>query len=171
VLSSVPVPVHGFPPISTPRARTLILGSLPGRASLAARQYYAMPRNAFWRILGEILGFDAGAEYGVRVAHLLDAGLALWDVLRSSVREGSLDSAIARGSIVPNDFSRFFDAHPSIRTVLFNGQAAEALFLRHVAPSLDSHRTFEYRRLPSTSPANASMPLARKLAMWRDALR
>lgn len=158
---------RSFPPISTPDARVLILGTMPGRVSLRERQYYAHPQNAFWRITAEILGFDPASDYAARVSSLKGHGVALWDVLESCTRDGSLDSAIDASTIVPNDFGRFFAAHPRIRLVCFNGATAAALYSRHVQPRLRGPLTREHVRLPSTSPANASIPRAAKLRAWR----
>jgi len=164
-----PARISGFPPIENPSARILILGSMPGEASLRAGQYYAHPQNLFWRILGEIHGTARDAPYADRLRMLKANGIALWDVLASCVREGSLDSDIVAGSLHANDFAAFFAAHRKIERVLFNGTKAEACFLKHVAPSM-AERKIRYLRLPSTSPANASIAYARKIADWRDAL-
>lgn len=162
--------VRSFAPISDAGARVLILGSMPGVKSLEAAQYYAHRQNQFWRIVGEIVGMDPQLPYAERGERLKSAGIALWDVLRSCRRESSLDSAIERDSIVPNDFRGFFARHPRIRHVLFNGATAEACFMRHVLPTLgDTGMRFE--RLPSTSPAHAGMPLADKRERWAEALR
>jgi len=144
----------------------LILGSMPGKASLRAEQYYAHPRNAFWRILSECFGIAVDAPYERRLAELVDQRLALWDVLRSCTRESSLDSDIVEASIEPNDFAAFLGAHPDLRVVCFNGAKAEACFRRYVLPELPE-RDLAYHRLPSTSPANASISYADKLAAWQ----
>jgi hypoxanthine-DNA glycosylase len=164
--------IHGLPPIENPRARILVLGSMPGEASLRARQYYAHPQNAFWRIVGEILGIAGDARalpYDDRLKMLIEADIALWDVLASCHRYGSLDADIATDTLQANDFNAFFADHARIERVLFNGATAESCFRRHVVPSLQL-RTLQYVRLPSTSPANASIPYPRKLAAWREAL-
>ena len=83
--------VHSFPPISDPASRVLILGSMPGKASLRAKQYYAHPQNAFWRIVAALLEFDAAAPYELRVEALRKSRIALWDVMKSCTRESSLD--------------------------------------------------------------------------------
>jgi TDG/mug DNA glycosylase family protein len=158
--------VHSFPAISDSRCRVLILGSMPGKASLRANQYYAHPQNAFWRILSAYFEFPVDAPYEQRVAELLRHHLAVWDVLRSCTRESSLDSDIVEASIVPNDFARFLSEHPAIRSICFNGSKAEACYRRHVLPSLPE-RDLGYHRLPSTSPANASTSYAKKLAAWK----
>lgn len=158
--------VHGFAPVASPDARVLILGSMPGAASLAARQYYAHPRNAFWPIMGTLLGFDAAAPYSQRLAALQHARIALWDVLAACVRPGSLDAAIVDASIVPNDFAGFLARHPHITHLYFNGGKAADSFRRHLQRRLSAHPLAQHR-LPSTSPANASQSFERKLAQWR----
>ena len=147
----------------------LILGSMPGEASLAAGEYYAHPRNHFWPIVGAVLGFDPAAPYASRLRALQRARVALWDVLHSCERPGSLDSSIDRASAVPNDFASLFARCRRIRRVCFNGALAEDTFRRRVLPSLGDLR-LECVRLPSTSPAHASLSLARKRAAWRRAL-
>ena len=161
--------VHSFPPIARAGARILILGTMPGKVSLRERQYYAHPRNAFWRIGGEVFGFDAQAAYRTRAAALAASGVALWDVLKSCTRAGSLDSDIVSSSAVPNDIANFLARHPRIRRVCFNGAKAEELYLRHVRPHLRDRAEIEYLRLPSTSPAHASISFSRKLLAWRAA--
>lgn len=163
--------VCSFPPIATADARILILGTMPGKESLRQQQYYAHPKNAFWRIIGEILGFDAGKPYEHRTASLSASGIALWDVLQSCTRESSLDSDIDRGTVVPNDFAAFFASHPHIRRICFNGATAEDLFRRYVRPLLAQHAHMEYVRLPSTSPAHAAISYAEKLRAWQAIIR
>lgn len=163
-------PLYGFPPIARATARILVLGSMPGVASLRAGEYYAHPHNRFWPIMGEILGFDAGAPYARRKAALMKAGIALWDVVASCEREGSLDASIAEDSIVANDFAGFLAAHRRIARVCFNGRKAEAAWRRHVLPQWAVPPALEYRLLPSTSPAHAGMGYRSKLRHWRQAL-
>jgi TDG/mug DNA glycosylase family protein len=159
--------VRGFPPISSPDARILVLGSMPSRESLARQQYYAHPRNAFWPIVTDLLGIDARA-YAQRTAGLARRGVALWDVLKACFRSGSLDSAIDDATIVINDFASFFRAHPRIAHVYFNGAKAEATYRRRVLPALsDRAAALPLLRLPSTSPAHAGMTLEQKKSAWR----
>lgn len=158
-----------FPPVAESNARVLILGSMPGTKSLQAQQYYAHPNNSFWKIMGLLCGFDAGAPYEHRLAALTQSGIALWDVLQSCARTGSLDSAIEADSVVVNDFSAFFEQHPHIEMVCFNGAAAERYYTRHALPTL-APSPLRYVRLPSTSPAHAALAFANKLAVWRAAL-
>ncbi len=159
--------VRSFPPIETPGARVLILGTMPGIVSLQQQQYYAHPQNAFWKIIGEILGCDPASAYEVRTAALSAAGIALWDVLKCCAREGSLDSDIDLDTIVPNDLPAFLASHPHIQKICFNGARAEALYLRRVRPHLAAGAEISHVRLPSTSPANAAMLLAEKVRAWR----
>jgi TDG/mug DNA glycosylase family protein len=156
---------HCFAPIEDTAATVLILGSMPGRASLAAGEYYAHPRNLFWPIMGELVGAHPDLPYEDRLRILKSSGIALWDVLESCIRNSSLDSHIEEASVVPNDFESFFLRHPNITHVFFNGAKAERCFLRHVQPSL-KFQPLQYRRLPSTSPANAGTPYGKKLDDW-----
>ena len=158
--------IYSFAPIAGRNAEILILGSMPGRASLAAGQYYAHAQNAFWRIVSELLQLDPASPYEVRAQALKSARIALWDVLRSCRREGSLDSMIEADTQTANDFRTFFRTHPQITHVFFNGAKAEACFRQHVLREI-GNRALRYMRLPSTSPANASLSFARKLEAWR----
>lgn len=162
--------VHSFEPVARPDARVLILGSMPGKASLAAVQYYAHPRNSFWPIMLGLLGGEAELSYPQRLALLQENGVALWDVLATCTRESSLDSDIDEASIVANDLAAFLDLHAQVRQLFFNGAKAEQAFRRHVAPRLGARLDGLSRtRLPSTSPANASLRFEQKLAAWRAA--
>jgi len=163
--------LEGLPPIARSDAHTLILGSMPGEASLAAGCYYAHPRNAFWTILGEILDIDPGQPYQRRVDQLAAKGYALWDVLGACRRQGSLDARIEPQSMEVNPFMPFFDEHPLIDRIFFNGATAERVFVARVAPLLAPDRMPRLHRLPSTSPAHASLSLASKLAAWREIVR
>ncbi|MFA7267908.1 MAG: DNA-deoxyinosine glycosylase [Sterolibacterium sp.] len=158
--------LRSFAPIADKRAEILILGSMPGSASLAAGQYYAHAQNAFWRIMAELLQLDAGADYASRVHALKAARIALWDVLHSCRREGSLDARIESATQVANDFRTFFRSHRKISQVFFNGATAETCFKRLVLPTLDNP-ALRFTRLPSTSPAHATLSYAQKLGAWR----
>jgi hypoxanthine-DNA glycosylase len=161
----------GFPPIVGGRPRVLVLGSLPGRKSLEMGQYYAQPQNGFWRIMGAL--FDAGPSlpYPERLERLVARRLAVWDVLAAGEREGSLDSAIVPSSVVVNDFGTFLASYADIGLICFNGAKAAELYRRRVLPALaPQFAALPSRVLPSTSPANASVPFAMKLASWSAAL-
>lgn len=159
--------IRGFPPISRPDARILILGSMPSRESLARGQYYAHPRNSFWPILTALLEIEA-PSYQERTEQLVRRGVAIWDVLKACFRTGSLDSAIDERTLVTNDFASFFGDHPRIRTVFFNGAKAESIYRKHVLRDLpEAAATLPLRRLPSTSPAHAGMTVEQKIAAWR----
>jgi len=157
-----------FPPIVADGARLLILGSMPGEASLRLGQYYGHARNAFWPIIGALLGCSPDADYAARTAALTANRIALWDVIATCARRGSLDSAIEPDSVRVNDFAALFGAYPGIRCIAFNGGTAEREYQRRVFPALPVlYRHIERIRLPSTSPAHAGMALDAKLAAWR----
>ena len=157
--------VRGLPPVVGRRAHTLILGSLPGIASLEARQYYGHPRNAFWDV-AEVLGIARSLPYRSRCARLKHLGFALWDVLAECQRDGSLDQAIR--SPRANDLVAFARTR-RLERVWFNGQAARHHFDRLVATRFAAvHPTLELRTLPSTSPAHTARA---KYDVWRRALR
>lgn len=159
--------IHSFKPVGNADASILILGSMPGKRSLEQNQYYAHPLNAFWKIMGELVGAYPSLPYADRLEILRSSGIALWDVLDSCVRKTSLDSHIRNESA--NDFAPFFAQHPHITQVFFNGSKAEQCFRKfvqgkQVLPAL------EFCRLPSTSPAHAGMRYAAKLQAWRTAI-
>ena len=171
VFSVVTLRSEGFLPVSRRDARVLVLGTLPGPESLRQRQYYAQSRNAFWRIMGELVGAGPESPYPRRLAVLVEHRIALWDVCAAAERAGALDAAIQRASVVPNDFAAFFKEHPSIELVCFNGQTAASLYRRLVVPTLSAKfAAIERRVLPSTSPAHAALSFERKLERWRVAL-
>ena len=155
---------QGFAPLARPDARLLILGSMPGVASLEAGQYYAFPRNVFWKIMGDLFGAGPEMDYPLRLQKLSANHIALWDVIESCHRPGSLDSAIAEDGLATNDFNSFFAQNPHIKQVYFNGQKAAGLFKKKVAPGLTGH--YQYLALPSTSPAHAASSYAAKLEAW-----
>lgn len=161
--------IQSFPPVENPGATILILGSMPGKESLRTRQYYAHPRNAFWTIMGDLFGAAPDLPYEARIQMLKSAGIALWDVLASCTRHTSMDADIEAGSICVNDFVSFFGRHPGITQVFFNGTMAESVFCKHVQPLLEP-RLPDCRRLPSTSPAHASMRYEQKLGAWKAVL-
>ena len=139
---------------------------MPGEASLAAAQYYAHPRNAFWPIMGALFGAGPELPYRERLQRLEVVGVALWDVIAACERAGSLDSAIATASIEANDFARLFRDCRHIRHVFFNGAAAETAFRRHVRGRIVLP-ALSFTRLPSTSPAHAARNFEAKLAAWQ----
>ena len=160
--------ITGFPPVVDNYVRVLILGSMPGAASLARKEYYGLRHNAFWRIMGTLFGAGADLPYAERLSTLTSRGIALWDVLESCYRHGSLDSAIDVRTAKTNDFAALFRSHGTITHVFFNGKKAAGLFEKRVLPEIgDSSRVTTYITLPSTSPAYASMTYEQKLDRWR----
>lgn len=152
--------------------RLLILGSLPGAASLAAGEYYAHPRNAFWPIMGALYGAHPELPYAQRRSALIETGVAVWDVLAQARRPGSGDAAIDIASARVNRFDEFLARHRGIRLIAFNGGTAAALYQRKVLPDLrPALAQIPQLVLPSTSPAHASLNVAAKLRRWRILLR
>ena len=162
--------IHSFQPIAGNHARILILGSMPGQASLSANQYYAHPRNAFWPIMAPLLQINPEASYEEKITALKSSRIALWDVLKSCQRTGSLDSMIKADTQIINDFQSFFGIHKKITHVFFNGGKAETCFMRHVFPE-NNPGLLQLSRLPSTSPANARLSFADKCSIWHAMLR
>jgi double-stranded uracil-DNA glycosylase len=153
---------RSFPPVVTPNTRLLLLGSLPGAASLAAARYYAHPQNQFWRLVGGVIECDLTAlDYDARLAALADAGIGLWDMVAEATREGSLDSAIRDHAA--NDLGALAATLPALCAIGFNGGTAAALARRHAAAATAHYTTVA---LPSSSPAY-TLPFAEKQARWR----
>ena len=160
--------VTGFPPVADSNAIILILGSMPSIKSIEVRQYYAHPRNSFWSIMTALLTAETDLDYEQRKALLLRNRIGLWDVLYTCQRSGSLDSSIINETARVNDFNGFFTEHPHIRAVYFNGTRAQLEYNKHVLPVLDEKSSsIEYKRLPSTSPAMASLSREQKIRQWR----
>jgi len=140
---------------------------MPGAASLDAARYYAHPRNRFWPLVAALLGFDAQAGYDDRLVALQRRGVGLWDVIARCERSGSLDASIRRDSIVANPLPAAMAALPQLRAVACNGGEAHRAWLRHVAGQLPSAlQALPVLALPSTSPANAAINLARLQQAW-----
>ncbi len=155
--------LSGLPPVFDENARVLILGSFPSVASISAQQYYAHPRNQFWRILGAVLGRPlAELSYAERLVAVRAARLAIWDSYAACERAGSLDSAI--GNSIPNDIATLKKSAPALRRVCFNGRVAARRVREFTALGLET------MSLPSTSPAHAGMRFEDKLDQWRVAL-
>ena len=162
---------RSFAPILGPAPRLLILGSLPGRASLAAGEYYAHPRNLFWDLMRDLDGAGRELPYDRRTAVLRDRGIALWDVIAEARRPGSLDASIDLAGARHNDIAALIAREPTLRAVAFNGGAARMLFQRHVAPRPGVATTaLACLALPSTSPAHASLGADAKRNAWRAIL-
>ncbi len=164
--------ITGFPPVADSDAELLILGSMPGIKSLEDNEYYAHPRNSFWYILQRIFNSAEPGNYAEKQQLLKSNKIALWDVIKSCSRKGSLDSSIEKSSIIPNDFTSFFREHMNIRKIIFNGAAAEKAYKKHVrcnSPVRDGGTGFF--RLPSTSPAYASLSKEEKYNIWRRRIK
>ncbi|SCW92007.1 G/U mismatch-specific uracil-DNA glycosylase [Sphingobium faniae] len=151
-----------FPPSVDEGTNLLILGSLPGDASIRQGEYYAHRGNAFWSLIGDVLGEDLrGLPYAMRLKRLRERGVGLWDVIESADREGSLDSAI-RGAEL-RDLSTFVARLPLLRVIAFNGKAAAF----HGRRQIGAASGLALIDLPSSSGAYASMSREKKAEAWR----
>ena len=153
--------IKGLPPISTKDTHTLILGSMPSKKSLQRQQYYAHPQNTFWKIMTHILG--QASNYQEQTRLLKKHRIALWDIIRTCERVGSLDAAIKNPRY--NPIKAFLKRHPKIKRILLNGGTAQNCYTRYAKHKIRLPHT----RLPSTSPAN-TMKFELKLKAWREAL-
>lgn len=150
-----------FPPVVAPDTRVLVLGSLPGEASLAAGRYYAHPQNRFWHLMAGVIGVDLPSlPYEARLAALLAAGVGLWDTVASATRAGSLDAAIREAE--HNPLADLAASLPALRAVGLNGATAA-----RIGTALLAGSGLALVPLPSSSPAYAAMPLAEKARRWR----
>lgn len=149
-----------FPPVVAPHTRLLVLGSLPGERSLAEQRYYAHPRNRFWHLMSLAIGRElAPLDYEARLAALLEAGVGLWDTVASARRQGSLDAAIREAE--HNSLAELAASLPWLRAVAFNGAASAQAGMPQLAST-----GLALVRLPSSSPANAAIPLREKEKLW-----
>ena len=152
--------LRGFPPVIDSQVERLILGSFPSEASLAASQYYAHPRNQFWRLLTDLLGEPlTEMPYRRRLQRVLAYRLGIWDVLHACDREGSGDASIRNQRA--NQFARLHRLAPRLTTVAFNGRTAGRYAAEFAAAG------FQTTVLPSSSPAHAGRSYQQKLAVWR----
>jgi hypoxanthine-DNA glycosylase len=160
---------QGFNPIMGERPHILILGTMPGLASLDAQQYYAHPRNAFWPIMSELFAFDLALDYEERCLILKQKQVMVWDVLHTCYRLGSLDQDIDLNSLQCNTFESLFLNEPQLQNVWFNGQKAHQLFKRHIQLNLGDLVPHHLHVLPSTSPAHAVLSFQDKRKLWKKA--
>lgn len=161
--ASAEMSVHlktSFPAIEPPKARVLILGSIPGDRSIAENQYYGHPRNRFWKMLAYLTGSETPDDYSAKKELLYANQITLWDVAQQAIRKGSMDSDIKNA--VPNDIRELLERNPGIKTIGFNGKKAEALFDKF----FEREKGMTYRSLPSTSPANAGITFDSLCGQW-----
>jgi len=162
--------VQSFAPILGKHPRILILGSMPGIASLEAVQYYAHPRNVFWPIMADLFSIDAEADYAQRIAQISEVPVILWDTLKRCERPGSLDASIKHDTVEANDIPGLLAEYPAISAVACNGATSANYFRRLVMPQISAGIEIDLLPMPSTSPANAGMTFAQKLTAWRRLL-
>lgn len=158
-------PDFAFDTVADARTRLLVLGSLPGQASLREGRYYAHPQNQFWRLMSGVIDQDLVAlSYKARLARLLEAGVGLWDVVASARRAGSLDSAIRDAEI--RHLATMIRAYPGVRAVAFNGGTAARIGRKALGPAL----SVAVLELPSSSAAHA-VGMAVKQPVWNEIRR
>ncbi len=164
--------VSSFPPLIADGCRVLILGSMPGVRSLERSEYYAHPRNLFWPLMGELYGAGRELPYADRITRLHSRRVGVWDVLAECDRPGSLDGSILPDSEIANDIDGLLRLHADISVVALNGGKAQQSYSRHIEPHLDdaTRQRLRVLSMPSTSPANAGIPLAIKRAQWQRLL-
>ena len=167
-----PTLVASFTPQVGAGCRVLVLGTVPSLRSLEMQQSFAHPHNLFWPFMGTLFGAGPELAYAERIARLHAVGVGIWDVLKQCERLGSLDSAIRSSSELANDIPALLDAYPTIAAIALNGAKAQQVFARRIAPLIEARRlsAIGILALPSTSPANASIPRAVKLERWRGML-
>jgi hypoxanthine-DNA glycosylase len=154
---------RSFPHVTDAHTRILILGSLPGEASLAQSEYYAHPQNKFWALMSDVIDTDlVSLPYAQRLETLLKNGVGLWDVVAEARREGSLDSNIREH--IHNDLTRLLTTLPQLRVIAFNGGTAERLGLKALGDIASNYRII---KLPSSSPAY-TRPYAEKKREWEQ---
>ena len=156
--------IFSFPPVSREDSKILVLGTMPGAMSLKLNQYYGHGGNAFWKILFEIFDKPFTKDYQIRKSLALENGIAIWDVLQACERKGSSDNAIKEE--VPNDFRSFFQKHPHLKRIVFNGKKPMEFFDRYVDITFDGQLIMP----PSTSSANTWFSFEEKLSKWEKAL-
>lgn len=162
--------VHSFEPVIGTHPKILILGSIPGVQSLQASQYYGNPRNVFWPIMDNLFGIDASQPYAQRIKQLSQLPIILWDIIKVCHRAGSLDSNIQQHTLEANNILVLLQEFLTITLIAFNGAAAEKHFIKLAKPLLPENSNINLIRLPSTSPANASMTFAEKITCWQRLL-
>ncbi len=151
-----------FDPVVNDQVRILILGSLPGDASLAQNEYYAHRQNRFWLLMSEVIGVHLPSlAYPARLQSLLDNGIGLWDVVAEAHRDGSLDSNIRDQA--NNDLVGLVSKLPNLDTVAFNGGTAAKLGLKALQDRANQYRII---KLPSSSPAY-TLAYDEKMIAWR----
>jgi len=158
----------GFAPVLPATPKVLVLGSMPGGASLTAQQYYAHPRNAFWPVMQSLFNIDTGLPYEERLERLKNAGVGLWDVVHQCRRSGSLDTAIETDSVVVNDIAGLLQQNATLAAVFCNGGGAWQLLHRHfLRPGSANSIHVPVYKMPSTSPANARLSWQQKCIEWQ----
>ncbi|AZA77250.1 DNA-deoxyinosine glycosylase [Chryseobacterium sp. G0186] len=155
--------ISSFPPLIDDQSEILILGSIPGVKSLEKQQYYAHPQNKFWKIILELLNEEFTEDYPARLEILKKHHIALWDVIDSCERKGSLDSEIKNEEA--NQIAELLDKHPNIKAIFSNGGKS----FKSLQKLLGKNYKLPIFLLPSTSPLH-TISFERKLEEWKQIL-
>ena len=161
---------HSFSAVCNTNTELLILGSLPGKKSIAEQQYYAHPRNALWPILCDWLMIPVTMCYEQKLATALARGIGFWAVVAEAERPGSLDSDIRSSTVCYNPIDQLIDSLPKLKCILLNGGAAMTLFKRAGFDQIATEKGMDFFQLPSTSPAHASITIDEKRVAWHAVL-
>lgn len=158
---------RSFLPVIDKNSKILILGSMPGVKSLDEKQYYAHPNNRFWKLIGLILNcFEMEKlDYDKKLKILLENEFALWDVIKSCERKGSLDSNIQKET--KNDIEKLLKTY-NVKKIFLNGNKAYNAFKKYFPDILNEYKCY---KLPSTSPANVKYKLDDLYKIWHAAFK
>lgn len=160
----------GLKPILSENPKVLILGSMPSQKSIEKQEYYGNPQNKFWKIMSQYFGFPCEDPYAIRKSFLMKEELIVWDTIYSCFRPGSMDSDIDLKSVKVNDFKKLFKQYETLKVVFFNGAASKKIFFKNKLNLLLEDHQLDFKVLPSTSPAYASMTYQDKYQKWSEAL-
>lgn len=149
-------------PIYDKNSKIIILGSLPSEKSIENQEYYNNPTNHFWKIISfvfekRIIEFS---NYEDKIMFLKKHNIALWDVISTADRIGSLDKNIKNESY--NDLYSFIIKN-DIKKVFVNGSKAEKSLKKYMKLN---NINLEYKLLPSSSSANFRYTLKEKINLW-----
>lgn len=155
--------IFSFPPIISNDSKILILGSIPGVKSLEKQQYYGHPQNKFWKIIFELFNEEFTENYDERLNVLKKHHIALWDVIDSCERKGSLDSEIKNEEA--NQIEELLENYPNITAIFCNGGKS----YKNLQKLLGKKFKIPIYLLPSTSPLH-TISFERKLVEWKKIL-
>lgn len=155
--------IFSFPPIIDNNSRIIILGSIPGVKSLEKQQYYGHPQNKFWKIIFELFNENFTDNYEEKINILKKHRIALWDVIDSCERKGSLDSEIKNEAA--NQIEQLLENYPNIEAVFCNGGKS----YKNLKKILGKNFRVPIYQMPSTSPLH-TVSFEKKFEEWKKIL-